>query len=65
MRCNIDIMEECANIIACGAGGISKLYVPEENRLERLADPKGIDVYLQRGDSLAEAKRAFFPCLKG
>lgn len=62
---NIDVMEECASIIACGAGGISKLYVPEENRLERLADPKGIDVYLQRGDSLTEAKRAFFPCLKG
>ena len=62
---NIDVMEECASIIACGAGGISKLYVPEENRLERLADPKGIDVYLQRGDSLAEAKRGFFPCLKG
>ena len=58
---NIDIMEECASIIACGAGGISKLYIPEENRLERLADPKGIDVYLQRGQSLISAKREFFP----
>lgn len=60
---NIDIMEECASVIACGAGGISKLYVPEENRLERLADPKGIDVYLQRGEALIRAKEEFFPDL--
>ena len=60
---NIDIMEECASVIACGAGGISKLYVPEENRLERLADPKGIDVYLQRGEALIRAKADFFPDL--
>ena len=57
---NIDVMEECANIIACGAGGISKLYLPEQNRLERLADPKGLDVYLERGERLIAAKRAFF-----
>lgn len=57
---NIDIMEECANIIACGAGGISKLWIPGENRLERLADPKGLDVYLARGDELLKAKESFF-----
>ena len=53
-------MEECANIIACGAGGISKLWIPGENRLERLADPKGLDVYLARGDELLKAKESFF-----
>ena len=57
---NIDIMEECASIVACGAGGISKLYIPEENRLERLPDPKGLDVYLSRGEELMTAKREFF-----
>lgn len=56
---NIDIMEEICSIIANGAGGISKrLY--GNDRLERLANPKGLDVYLQRGDKILDDKSGFF-----
>ena len=57
---NVDIMEECATIFACGAGAISKAVMPEASRIERLANPKGLDVYLARGDTLADKKEAFF-----
>ncbi|MBD5100048.1 MAG: coproporphyrinogen dehydrogenase HemZ [Clostridiales bacterium] len=56
---NIDIMEEIASIIANGAGGISK-RIFNQGRLERLANPKGIDVYLQRSEKLIEDKKSFF-----
>lgn len=57
---NIDIMEETHSIIACGAGAISKRIWGEENRLERLANPKGIDVYLEREDIILKSKQEFF-----
>ena len=56
---NIDIMEEISSIIANGAGGISK-RIFDKNRLERLADPKGIDVYIQRDKALIDVKKKFF-----
>ncbi|MDE6758891.1 MAG: coproporphyrinogen dehydrogenase HemZ [Clostridia bacterium] len=56
---NIDIMEEISSIIANGAGGISK-RIFGEGRIKRLADPKGIDVYLQRADKLLTDKKKFF-----
>ena len=62
---NIDIMEECATIFACGAGAISKAVIPAESRIERLANPKGLDVYLQRGESIADKKDVFFTELLG
>lgn len=57
---NVDIMEETHSIIACGAGAISKRVWSAENRLERLANPKGIDVYLQREAKLLADKKIFF-----
>ena len=57
---NVDIMEETHSIIACGAGAISKRVWNAENRLERLANPKGIDVYLQREAKLLADKKIFF-----
>lgn len=57
---NIDIMEESLSIVANGAGGISKRLYVKENRLERLANPKGIDVYLERIDDIIVNKRKFF-----
>ena len=56
---NIDIMEEISSIIANGAGGISK-RIFDKNRLERLADPKGIDVYIQRDMALVERQEKVF-----
>lgn len=57
---NIDIMEETHSIIACGAGAISKRVWTAENRLERVANPKGIDVYLAREDKILRDKEQFF-----
>lgn len=57
---NIDIMEETHSIIACGAGGISKRVYRDENRIERLANPKGIDVYLERESKIISDKINFF-----
>ena len=56
---NIHIMEEVSSIIANGAGGISK-RIFDGDRLERLANPKGLDVYLQRRDKMLEDKEKFF-----
>lgn len=57
---NIDIMEESLGIIANGAGGISKRIFASEGRLERLANPKGIDVYLEREEKIKADKAEFF-----
>lgn len=57
---NIDIMEETHSIVACGAGAISKRLWLNEDRLERLANPKGIDVYLERIDKIIDDKKTFF-----
>lgn len=57
---NIDIMEETADILANGAGGISKRIFAAEERIERLANPKGLDVYLDRKSAHADKKREFF-----
>ena len=56
---NIHIMEEVSSILANGAGGISKRLF-DGDRLERLANPKGLDVYLQRRDKMLEDKEKFF-----
>ena len=45
---NIRIMEENQSIIALGAGGISKMYYPEENRLERIPNVSNYQVYIER-----------------
>ena len=52
-------MAEVSSIIANGAGGISKRLF-DGDRLERLANPKGLDVYLQRRDKMLEDKEKFF-----
>lgn len=53
---NIDMMEETCNILGAGAGAVSKLlYV--ENKLERIANPKGIKEYLERIDALILKKQ--------
>lgn len=59
---NVDIMEETNTIIACGAGGISKV-ICKGGILERHANPKGLDVYLSRGEEIISSKRAFIESL--
>lgn len=49
---NIRIMEENQSIIALGAGGISKMYYPSENRLERIPNVSNYQVYIDRIDEM-------------
>jgi oxygen-independent coproporphyrinogen-3 oxidase len=56
-RYNIDIMEEKRSIWAFGAGASSKLYHPEEDRLERVANVKNLEDYISRIGEMIERKR--------
>ena len=58
---NIRIMEEAQSNLALGAGGISKIYFPEENRLERVANVSNYEVYIDRIDEMIDRKiKGFF-----
>lgn len=54
---NIRIMEENQTIIALGAGGISKVWYPDENRLERTSNVSNYEVYIQRIDEMLQRKK--------
>lgn len=43
-------------IIALGAGGISKMYYPEENRLERIPNVTNYQEYIKRIDEMLDRK---------
>lgn len=53
---NVRIMEEAQSIIALGAGGITKVYYPEENRLERIPNVSNYEIYIERIDEMLERK---------
>ncbi|MDD4200984.1 MAG: coproporphyrinogen dehydrogenase HemZ [Eubacteriales bacterium] len=57
---NIRIMEEAQSILALGAGGISKRYFPEENRLERVANVSNFEIYINRIDEMIDRKQKGF-----
>ncbi len=57
---NMQIMEEKQSIIALGAGAISKIAFPKENRLERVPNVKNLDEYIKRVDEMVERKRKYF-----
>ena len=57
---NIRIMEEKQNILALGAGGISKRYYPAENRLERVPNVSNYRVYIDRLDQMISRKNNNF-----
>ncbi len=54
---NVRIMEEAQSIIALGAGGITKVYYPEENRLERVPNVSNYEIYIERIDEMLERKQ--------
>ncbi|MDO4868956.1 MAG: coproporphyrinogen dehydrogenase HemZ [Bacillota bacterium] len=54
---NIRIMEEEQTILALGAGGISKVYYPPENRLERIANVSNYQIYIERISEMIQRKR--------
>ncbi len=53
---NIRIMEEKQTIIAMGAGGISKMYYPAENRLERVPNVSNYEIYISRLAEMLDRK---------
>lgn len=53
---NIRIMDEDQSIIALGAGGISKVCYPEDNRLERVPNVSNYEIYIDRIDEMIERK---------
>jgi coproporphyrinogen dehydrogenase HemZ len=57
---NIQIMEEKQSIIAVGAGAVTKMVYPSQNRIERAFNVKSVDEYMNRVDEMVERKRALF-----
>ena len=57
---NIRIMEEAQSILAMGAGGISKVYFPAENRLERVANVSNYEIYIDRIEEMIHRKEKNF-----
>jgi len=54
---NIRIMEEKQTIIALGAGGITKVYYPDENRLERVPNVTNYEIYATEIDEMMRRKK--------
>ncbi len=54
---NIEIMEERQSILAFGAGAVSKIYYPAENRLERGPNVKNLVEYIERTEEMILRKR--------
>ncbi|KKS19448.1 MAG: Coproporphyrinogen dehydrogenase [Candidatus Roizmanbacteria bacterium GW2011_GWC2_41_7] len=57
---NVQIMEEKQSIIAAGAGAITKVVYPEENRIERAFNVKGVEEYITRIDEMIYRKKLLF-----
>ena len=53
---NILIMEEVQNIVALGAGSITKRVYPD-GRIERSENVKDVALYIQKIDEMIERKR--------
>ena len=55
---NVRIMQEDQTILALGAGGVSKLYYPAEDRIERVANVSNYEIYIDRIDEMIKRKEA-------
>jgi oxygen-independent coproporphyrinogen-3 oxidase len=57
---NVIIIEEAQTILALGAGAVSKIVFPKENRIERIENVKDVHNYINRIDEMIDRKRKFF-----
>lgn len=57
---NISIMEEKETIMGAGVGSTSKIYYPDQNRVNRIFNFKDLKEYLLRTDELIIRKRNLF-----
>lgn len=57
---NIDMMEDVCNVLALGAGGISKRVDGDEELIVRAPNVKDIRHYIERVDEMSDRKRKLF-----
>lgn len=57
---NIRIMEDRQTIIGLGAGAVGKVYYPEEDRLERIANVSNYRIYSERFDEMLARKDEYY-----
>ncbi len=57
---NIDVMEEIAQNIACGANAITKRVYNGGERIERSASPKDVPTYIEKIETILEKKNCLF-----
>ncbi len=57
---NVDIMEETTNILALGAGGISKRVYEDEGHIGRAPNVANIEQYIARVDEMIGRKKDLF-----
>lgn len=57
---NIDVMEEIAQNVACGANAISKRVYFGGERIERVASPKDVATYLNKLEEIKRKKEKLF-----
>ena len=57
---NILIMEEKMDVMAVGAGAITKLILSKENGMKRIPNVKNIDAYITRIDEMIQRKQVEF-----
>ena len=53
---NIDNMEETVSVLALGAGAITKWMFPKVKRIERAANVRNVETYIQSADEMAGRK---------
>ena len=57
---NVDIMEETTDIVACGAGAVSKKVDVVNQTIERVGAPKDVKTYVQKVQKILEQKQELF-----
>lgn len=57
---NVDVMEEIAQNVACGANAISKRVFNGGERIERVASPKDVATYINKIEIIKEQKDKLF-----
>lgn len=57
---NIRIMEDKQTVIGLGAGAVGKVYHPEEDRLERIANVSNYRIYSERFDDMLARKDEYY-----
>ena len=57
---NVDVMEEIAGNVACGANAVSKFVSAGEERIVRYGAPKDIKTYVDKIDTVIAEKRKLF-----